>query len=295
MYCPHCGHPLLDDNTIYCTNCGKQARLANTIPQNFTNPPWQKYSAGYSSYQGKEGLDDLKNAFLLYLIGAIAGLIPVVGEIGGIAEFVGLIFLILGWRSLVRSNFQDAQDYKSTGKWLILGIIFAIVIIFVGSIALVIVVISVTPSTGSPPLFGLDITELVVGFVVVIALGFSVSIGAWIKMCFSMQRLSKEIGDTRMKTAGMLYIIQFVVGVVGGVGLVLAFFLVRASITSFNPQFLNPFLGIYSYLALGGLGYLAVGILIGTAVVGIIGSYFAFASLNAYIPEFRSYSVSPPP
>ena len=104
----------------------------------------------------RKGLGDLKNAFMLYLVGSILTFVPVVGAIGGIISLVALILLIIGWRALGRSSLKEGENYRSTGSWLVYGIIIVIVIFIVATAVLIASLISyfiahpIQPTT-SPP------------------------------------------------------------------------------------------------------------------------------------------------
>ena len=114
--CPSCGKEVSFDEA-YCRNCGfalKSNVGAGAVPTAGSTSSFQSDSIDSEKVSG---LQRLKNSFLLYLIGGVISLVPVVGSIGGLLTLIGFIFLILAWRALGRSRLPGALRYKSTGNW----------------------------------------------------------------------------------------------------------------------------------------------------------------------------------
>ena len=84
----------LDPILPSCPNCRK------ILPKSNDPPYVDRLQAGY---QTRKGLGNLRNAFMLYLVGSAITLVPVIGAIGGIISLIALILLIIGWRALGRS------------------------------------------------------------------------------------------------------------------------------------------------------------------------------------------------
>ena len=220
------------------------------------------------AFETDKGLENLKNAFLIYLIASVLALIPVVGGIGGILDLVALIFLILGWRALGRSSLAEAPNYKSTGRWFIYAIIIAIVIFVVGIIISVVVLFS---TIATQHLFNTTSTGQILNFpsnafgpfffaVLVTSAGaFIVWISAWYKMRSSTSKLAAEVSQSRISVAGLLYLIQYVVGIVAGLGVFYSLFSVIASASNLSSIGGTNMFGSY-YGLLGG-SFTAFGIL----------------------------------
>jgi zinc-ribbon domain len=216
LHCPSCGKEVAD-NAAFCPNCGFSLSSRMSTPTGAGTSPASP--SGGTDFERSNGLGKLKNSFLLYLIGGIIAIVPVVGGIGGLVEFAGFIFMILGWRALGRSSFASAQNYKSTGKWLVYFIIIAIVVGAVGSIAIFAYVFSTAFSTaaaGNPPnpnsfLQGPGYQSLTTGFSAVIAAIGVVGVLLWNKVRSSLAHLGAEISQPSLTTAGWIFLLSAVI------------------------------------------------------------------------------------
>jgi hypothetical protein len=171
-------------------------------------------------FERTNGLGKLKNSFLLYLIGGLIAIVPVVGGIGGLVEFAGFVFMILGWRALGRSSFASAQNYKSTGRWLVYFIIIAIVIGAVGFVAVFAYVFSTVltsaaagnPSNPNSFLQGPAFQTLTTGVSAIIAAIGVVAVLVWNKVRSSLAHLGAEVSQPSLATAGWIFLLAAVIG-----------------------------------------------------------------------------------
>jgi flagellar basal body-associated protein FliL len=264
-----------------------------------------------ANYQTGKGLRDLKNAFLLYLIGGFLNFVPVIGALGGIVIFVGFIFFIIGWRALGRSSLRDRDNYGSTGRWLIIGIILAIVISIVGVVAIVVstfsyfvshpYLINSTSSRTLPPNQLPGFTGIFEEGVGLAGILLVISFGIWIKMCSSIRKLGAELKEPRLKSAGLVYIINIVIGLVSIVVVALLFssgslssiFTSSSALSRFSSQ--TRFLGILGYLTFGGFYSLLGLILIIGSLILLIGSYLGYSGLDSATKSYSRNFAPPPP
>jgi hypothetical protein len=173
-------------------------------------------------FERPNGLGKLKNSFLLYLIGGLILLVPVVGAVGGLVEFAGFIFMILGWRALGRSSLASAQNYKSTGRWLIYFVIIAIVIGFVGVVAVLassigaIIAAGAAGNTPNPNSFlqGPAYQTLIAGFAAIIAVIEVVAVLVWNMVRSSLTHLGAEVSQPSLATAGWIFLLSVVISLV---------------------------------------------------------------------------------
>jgi hypothetical protein len=266
--------------------------------------------------QTRKGLSDLRNAFLLYFVSGILGFVPVIGIIGGLVNFIGLILLIIGWRALGRSSLREKWSYKSTGSWLVYVII---IIIVVGIIGIFVVATSaITIFTSNPNLFRTNssstnatailqssafrqafsgVLEEVFALIAVLEIiWFSV----WIKMLLSLRKLGSELSERRITTGANLYLVQIAFAV--STGLTLVFFLgqfLQTGLVSPSPPpgfgQGNFALAPYSYLALGGYWSLLFVVTIVGNIVQIIGSYFVYSGLGTATRTMQPATIPLPP
>lgn len=259
----------------------------------------------------RNGIEQLKTSFLLYLIGGILALVPVIGAVGGILDLVALIFLILGWRALGRSTLAQAPDYKSTGSWLVRAIVIVVVAAVVGTVAITFALISSVISSGIAPSLqngsSLTPSELAkqfpalstfLGGLVVFFSGlYLVWIAAWVKMCLSMRRLSAEVSRPRLHTTGDLLIVQGIVGV-GSIGAVLFLFGGASGIltqASSGSSTLDALLGPFGELFAGGY-WSALGLVtLASSTISVVASYLGYTSLNSFLAEYRGSTPEVPP
>jgi len=256
----------------------------------------------------RKGLGDLKNAFMLYLIGSILTFVPVVGAIGGIISLVALILLIIGWRALGRSSMKEHQNYRSTGSWLVYAIIIAIIIVIVGTVVIVGFLVSyfiahpIQQATSPPAIPSLSqfpwISQFILGLFLEIGLVLLVWYSVWIKMLNSMKKLGSELSQPRLRTAANLNLLQILTSIATGLVFVLVLFFGNYS-SLFSSLFShfssNPnlgFLGVFGYFGLGGFLPLLALILIGEEVVVIVSYYLAYDALGSAIGKLAP--IAPP-
>jgi len=255
----------------------------------------------------RKGLGDLKNAFMLYLVGSVLTFVPVVGAIGGIISLVALILLIIGWRALGRSSLKESGNYRSTGSWLIYAIILVIVVTIVGSIVIVASVVLYFASHPIPSSTPSNITSLsqipwifpiIYGLGALFALLFSIWYGVWIKMCNSMKRLSVELSQPRLKTAANLYIIQIVAFV--GLAILFIVFLSYVNLSSFYSSYASllttnrnlSLFGVYAFITFGGYWTLLGLASIASTTLSVIIPYLAYSALGSAIGKLAP--IAPP-
>jgi len=294
LNCPYCGQNLLDPIPPSCPNLGKILPKPN-------DPPYVDQLQ--ADYQTRKGLGDLRNAFMLYLVGSAITLIPVIGAIGGIISLVALILLIIGWRALGRSSLKERENYRSTGSWLVYGIIIAIVIGIVGTVVVVGLVVSYfiahpLPATSPPAVPSLakfpELAQFLFAFILEIGLIILVWYLAWIKMLNSIKKLSSELSQPRLRTAANLIILQILTSIVIGVALVLVFLFGNYS-SLFSNIISHPnlsSLGVFGYFGLGGFLPLVALISIGEEIVVIVSYYLAYSALGSAIGNLAP--VAPP-
>ena len=311
MNCPYCGHELLEPVAKVCSNCGKV--LPESTQGSFSADNY--LDSLQADYQTRKGLSDLKNAFLLYFIAAILNLVPVVGIIGGIVNLVGLILLIIGWRTLGRSSLRGSQTYKSSGTWLVYAIIIAIIVGIIGIISITFSAIGFivsnpslfqtnSSSTPAKVLQSPSIHQFTFGIfeeiLVLVAILLGIWDSVWIKMLFSLKKLGSELSQHRIILAGNLYIIQVVITISGGFVAFLFLLLIlqgnQPISTTLTPNlgqefFLTP----YSYFLLGGFWALLELISIAGSVILIVGSYFGYDGLGRVIRKMHAPAPPPPP
>jgi zinc ribbon protein len=295
LNCPYCGQSLPDPIPPSCPNCGKILPKANDPP--YVDQP-------QAEYQTRKGLGDLRNAFLLYLIGSAITLIPVIGAIGGIISLVALILLIIGWRALGRSSLKERQNYRSTGSWLVYAIIIVIVIAIVGTAVIVGFIVSyfiahpIQPATSPPAIPSLSqfpgISQFVYGLVLEIGVLILVWYSVWFKMLNSMRKLGSELSQPRLRTAANLNILQILASIATGVAFVLVLF--YGNYSSLFSHFASTpnlgFFGIFGYFGLGGYLPLLALIFVGEEVMVIVSYYLAYSALGSAI---RNLAPIPPP
>jgi len=293
LNCPYCGQVLPDPSPVSCPNCGRnlQVALANYYPE--------------AQFQGRKGLGDLKNGFLVYLIAAVLGLVPVISSIAGILILVALILLIIGWRALGRSSLSGKSVYRSTGNWMIYAIILIVVLAIIGSVIIIALAISsfisnpFTPpaanSTSIGPILSQnpELDHIFLGFFGLIAVLIAIWDGTWIKMCLSMRKLGRELSEPRLKTAGTLYIIYVIFGIATGLSAVLILYYGHFTAPSLSPTGISPFTafsGIFGYFALGGyFALLAAAAILGNVILAV-GSYLGYSTTSSAI-----WKLNPPP
>ena len=217
LHCPSCGKEVAE-NAVFCPNCGFSLSSRQSAPAGGGTSPASPVSG--IDFERPNGLGKLKNSFLLYLIGGLVAIVPVVGTVGGLVEFAGFIFMILGWRALGRSSFASAQNYKSTGKWLVYFIIIAIVVGAVGFTAVFAYVFSTILASGAagnpnPNLFtqGPASKTLTAGVSAIIAAIGVVAVLVWNRVRSSLAHLGAEISQPSLGTAGWIFLLSAVIGV----------------------------------------------------------------------------------
>ncbi|MHB8700280.1 MAG: zinc ribbon domain-containing protein [Nitrososphaerales archaeon] len=254
-----------------------------------------------SAYETHKGLENLKNAFLLYLIGSIVALVPIIGGIGGIVDFVGLIFLILGWRALGRSSLAEAPNYKSTGRWFVLAIIIAIVIGIVGTIVSAVLLFGaianqIGNSPGTTPNFTQSsLQPFMIGIAVTVIIAEAVWISAWVKMNSSMKKLAAEVSQPRIATAGLLFLVQIIVALVAEIGLFYSIFygissLSRLSASGSAGNLFGSYYGMLtgSFALFGILGILS-------SVIAMVAAYFGYRGVKDALASNVITPPAPPP
>lgn len=259
-----------------------------------------------SYHETEKGLQNLKIAFLMFLITSATVLIPFVSAIGAIFSFVGLIFLIMGWRALGRSLFSESANYKSTGRWMISVIISVIVVGIIGSIVSTVVIfeylvshpISSQPPNGTTNPFGFfSVFGVAIGTITLIVNVLWAS--ALYEMKKAMSKLAIEVAEPRIERSGALYFYQIIV------------VLVTAAITSYssfagtlpfqNLSFTDTLFGSnYFYLLTGNPVLALLGVLgIFGAVLGVLASYYGASgvesALKSGITSKFSTPMPPPP
>jgi len=251
----------------------------------------------------RKGLGDLKNAFMLYLVGSILTFVPVVGAIGEIISFVALILLIIGWRALGRSSLKERNNYRSTGSWLVYGIIIVIVIFIVGTVVVVASLVSYfiahpIQTTTSPVIPSLSqlpgLYQFVIGLSLEIGIIFVAWYSVWIKMLNSMKKLGYELSQPGLRTAANLILLQLLASIATGLAFVLVLFYGNYS-SFFSNLASKPnlgFLGVFGYFGLGGFLPLLALILIGEEVVVIVAYYIAYDALGSAIGKLAP--IAPP-
>lgn len=215
-----------------------------------------------TDFERSSGLGRLKSSFLLYLIGALLAIVPVVGVIGGLVEFGGLVFLIMGWRALGRSSLASAQNYKSTGRWLVYFIIISIVGSFAGFIVLIASVVGsmiISGAAGNPSSFtqGPAFQTLTTGIAVIIAAILAGEVLVYNKVRSSMGLLSAELSQPSLATAGWLFLLSVVVGL-GATALdAVATYagVTTYGSTAYVPYYLATLAGDFVVAAAGYVGY----------------------------------------
>ncbi len=194
--------------------------------------------------------------------------------------------------------------------------IIAIVVVVIGMIVVSFVFVASLFSSGIPPAFQNGTTTVTNPFqqipslrtflyevsgVVVIAV--AIWLAAWIKMCYSIKSLSKELSQTRLNTTGNLYLIQ---ALFSPVGASLIFALLLSGNFSFSTSTgLNPYLsfsyGPFSGFLLGGyfIPFAIVGLI--TSIIMVIASYLGYSSLTkslsgqTFWPQPQSFPTTTPP
>jgi hypothetical protein len=165
-----------------------------------------------AGYQTSKGIGDLRTAFLLYTVGIVLSLVPIIGAIGGIIDLVAIIFLVIGWRAVGRSSLKERGNYRSTGNWLVYVIITVIIIGILGSIVIAsgfIIYVTTHPNvlpTTNPS--GVSLSQLpgfsglFLGLGVEAALLLALTYGVWLKTISSMKRLSQELSRPPPSNSG---------------------------------------------------------------------------------------------
>ena len=254
-----------------------------------------------SDYETEKGLENLKNAFVLYLVGSILFFIPIIGGFGEIFYLVALIFFILGWRALGRSSsLKETLNYRSTGKWLLYSIIIAIIVLIVGSILTVIALIasivsSTTIQVGQFNPLGQSFalrTFLSAIFGVTSAV-FVIWLVAWLRMSFSLVKLSDETSQQGLARAGTFYVVQLVILFISNVGLAIALYL--GIITFPVANALRGVGNIFGYYDLLKGTSLIFGILgLSGSIIAIIGSYFGYLGVKEALSKITAFSNENP-
>ncbi len=264
-----------------------------------------------AGYQAEKGLENLKNAFLLYLIGFVLALVPVIGAVAGILYIVALIFLILGWRALGRSSLSQRVNYGSTGRWFIYAIIIAIVIGIIGGVISAIVLFSAiasqqlfnsTSAIGNPPHLPPSVVEpFLAGIMGTVIVVYIVWISAWVRMRGSTSHLAVEVSQPRIATAGLLYLVQVLVAFISAAGL---FYSLSTGIFSFTNLSqiggTGALFGSYYGMLAGDFAIFSVLGLLSSAI-GIAASYLGYEgvknalSSNVVATRFRTPPPPPPP
>jgi len=235
----------------------------------------------------RKGLNDLRNSFLFLAIGAALSLVPVVTILGSLLSFIGLIFLIMGWRALGRSSLPAAPRYKSTGNWIIYSIIIAVVIAMIGFIAIVIVLISSLASSGFPTGPGSSsslfqspaIQDYIADLYAVILVAEIPMFYAWYRVSSSLRALGAELGQPKLRTAGRLFLVYIALWCAS---LVASFAAFKAGVISFSPTVAQG-LGALGDQYTEFVGTYAVVIILGTivgAALMILGSYLAYGGIK---------------
>ena len=261
LHCPSCGKEVAE-NAMFCPNCGFSLSSRQSAPAGGETSPASL--VGGIDFERSSGLGKLKNSFLLYLIGGLVAIVPVVGTIGGLVEFAGFIFMILGWRALGRSSFASAQNYKSTGRWLVYFIIIAIVIGAVGIVAVFAYVFSTIFASGAagnlnPSSFtqGPASQTLTAGVSAIIAVIGVVAVLLWNKVRSSLAHLGAEVSQPSLATAGWIFLLSAVIGV-GASALEAAAALTGATTygsTGYGPFYFGTLAGDLVLAAAGYVGY----------------------------------------
>ncbi len=124
--CPKCGAANLP-GVSFCANCGSPLAMGAGGPA--TPPPMAYGAPGYPGYPGypgaspfdverKKQVDRTKTGVLLLLVGTLIGWIPLVGVIGLILIFIGVIFVIIGRKAFGATHSRN--------------VILSIVLFFIG-------------------------------------------------------------------------------------------------------------------------------------------------------------------
>jgi hypothetical protein len=203
-----------------------------------------------------------------------------------------LIFLILSWRTLGRSNLQQSSNYESTGKWLVWGIVIVIVVIIVGAIVIAVSFVSSIIASGIPPPVQNGTTPInpfqqIPGFQnflyqlwEVTAFGYAIWLSVWLKMCYSIKALAKDIIQPKLIATGNLYIVSYALGFVS----VLWLFSLSGSLFLTATRTVNPsnslLYGSFYGFFLGGYWPVYTSVSLGEDVIILLGSYLGYKSLN---------------
>lgn len=256
----------------------------------------------------RKGLERLKDSFLLYLAAYAIFFVPVVGGIEAILGFVGLILLMLAFRSLGRSSLLSMQNYRGTGRWLIWGFVSAVIVALVGGIFVsfqfVLSIVSTLPRTPSPtpPNFNNIVstpafTTFVFGFALVTAIAYAIWLSAWVRMSLSLKKLSSDLSQEGLRDAGNFYLYQIVFLVAGGAVLLAVLFSFGLSSLTTGALSLSKFTfyGIYGYFLLGGIWALYATVAICGDAIILLGTYFGYNAVKAAIGRLEIPAPPPPP
>jgi len=244
----------------------------------------------------RAGIESLKTSLMLYLGGGILVLLPVVGTLAVLLDFVALILLISSWRALGRSTLSQAPDYRSTGSWLLRAIVIVLGVSFVGTIVLALSLVASAISSGAQAFpNGTELSRFLFDFGVLFSGVYVIWLAAWIKMCFSMKKLAKEISVPRFDTAGNLLVLQAILGF--GSSAATFFLIVPKLALATGGQSTNPFaslsVGELGYFLLGGyFSILALVVLAGTITL-IVASYLGYGSLNSFLKGYAGPTPRP--
>jgi len=270
--CPHCGSEVSAGDT-FCGRCGLDLRAAPAVGA--TVP----YDDGK-----RRGLNNLRNSFLFLAMGAAVSLVPGISILGGLLSFIGLIFLIIGWRALGQSNLPGAPRYRSTGNWIIYSILIAIVIGVIGVVAVAVALFSSLASSGfvptgpgssTYPFENSAFQDYVADFYAVTVVAEIPVFYAWYRISSSLRTLGTEVGQPSLGTAGRLFLVYIAVSFASLVVSLVAF---KSGAVSLSPTAMEGVGALASQYS-EYVGTYAVVIILGGvagALLTILASYIAY-------------------
>jgi len=274
--CPHCGSEVSAGDT-FCGRCGFDLRT----------PPAVGATVPYDDGK-RRGLNNLRNSFIFLALGAALSLVPGISILGGLLSFIGLIFLIIGWRALGQSNMPSAARYRSTGNWIIYSIVIAVAIALIGIIAVVVALFSSLASSGfiptgpgssTYPFQSAAFQDYVADFYAAIVVAEIPVFYAWYRVSSSLRTLGSEVGQPSLGTAGRLFLVYIAVSFASLVASFVAFKSGAVSISPTAMEGVGALASQYSEYT----GPYAVVIIIGTvagALLTILASYVAYGGIK---------------
>jgi hypothetical protein len=247
-------------------------------------------------------LQNLKNSFLLLLIGAIIESLPIVGSVGLVVMAVGLFVLILSIRASGDFGSDLSIQIRSNIKRFIETSITAIVILVSGLIAITAPLGSLIESIVSTQnnIAILDnIAQVIPNFrnisyeiLALAAIVYLVWILGWLKICSSIRILAEEFAQPKLAQMAVYYSVYVIIGfftvvsvilfvISGGSGLFLG--TSQTTVHLYNILLYGSF---YGFLV-GGPWLIFSVVLLGQATLIAIGSYLGYTYVKNAIENSR--------